>query len=269
MQKAWKLLGVWRLTRVGPRVKLAKGRQMKERVLWRRSAERGSLRSGRGWRPRLGRAFWAAGLVVGISTVLGGAPGAAAQTPSPAGPEPDAQQAGVDLAPALAAQQPELSPSARLDRAKAFVVSIDAAAQSLLRQLQAARKERDIVRALCLSDKLNQVDVALRSAQDRQSALEAAAARADADRARHEYTVLEVLDERVRVLVNESSQCVGEETGFVGEAEINVSIDPNLPDVETGFGSREAPPDLRARSELPWAQYYSLPAPPNVSSPVE
>jgi hypothetical protein len=161
-----------------------------------------------------------------------------------------------DLSPsgALAARQgAALTPTEQVDRAKEFVAGVERAAQSIQRQLQSARKDRDVVRVLCLNDKLNQVDVALRSAQDRMSALNAAAARKDADRARHEYTVLEVLSDRVRALVEESSQCVGEETGFIGEAEVSVSIDPNLPDGDTGFG----------------AESYALPAPPNISSPIE
>jgi hypothetical protein len=64
--------------------------------------------------------------------------------------------------------------------------------------------------------------------------------------------VLEVLHDRVRVLVTESNQCVGEETGFVGEAEVSVSIDPNLPDPDTAFDDG-----------------YSVPPPPNISSPIE
>jgi hypothetical protein len=161
-----------------------------------------------------------------------------------------------DLAPSGALAQTggaDLSPAERLDRAKSFVDAIERSAQSIQRQLQSARKDRDVVRVLCLNDKLNQVDVALRSAQDRVSALSAAAERQDGDRSRHEFTVLEVLNERVRSLVNESNQCVGEETGFVGEAEVSVSIDPNLPDGDTGFA----------------ASFYALPPPPNISSPIE
>jgi len=164
--------------------------------------------------------------------------------------------AGADLAPSETVAQrsaADLSPEERVGRSKELVGSIERSAQSIQRQLQMARKERDVVRVLCLNDKLNQVDVALRSAQDRVSALDAAARRQDADRSRHEYTVLEVLADRVRVLVGESNQCIGEETGFIGEAEVSVTIDPNLPDGNTGF-NRDA---------------YSLPPPPNISSPIE
>jgi hypothetical protein len=146
-----------------------------------------------------------------------------------------------------------LSPQERVLQGKSFVETIERSSQSILRQLQTARQERDVVLVLCLSDKLNQVDVASRSAQDRFVALKTAADRGDADRARHEYTVLEVLNDRVRVLGNESNQCVGEETGFVGDAEVSVSIDPKIPEPETGFGS----------------DFYALPPLPNISSPIE
>jgi len=162
-----------------------------------------------------------------------------------------------ELAPSGALAQPEsadLSPDQRLEHAKGFVDSIERSAQSIQRELQSARKDRDVVRVLCLNDKLNQVDVALRSAQDRVGALGAAVDRKDADRARHEYTVLEVLSDRVRTLVNESSQCIGEETGFIGEAEVSVAIDPNMPEGDTGF-------DFDSSS--------ALPPPPNISSPIE
>ncbi|HKO92225.1 MAG TPA: hypothetical protein VJU61_13770 [Polyangiaceae bacterium] len=174
-------------------------------------------------------------------------PGAAAST---------AGEASVDLSPPASAsdsREQELSLGERLTRGNQFVALIERASQSITRQLQAARKDRDVVRVLCLTDKLSQVDVALSSAQDRAGALRTAVERADADRSRHEYTVLEVLNDRVRVLVNESNQCVGEETGFIGDAEVSVSVDPNLPDPDTAF-------DLNSNSPPP---------PPNISSPIE
>jgi hypothetical protein len=172
-------------------------------------------------------------------------------------PEPGTTPLESELQPpaALAEQHDvEQSPSERLKSAQDIVAAIQQASQGVLRQLQVARAERDVVRVLCLNDKLNQVDVAVRSAEDRMLALRTAVERADGDRARHEYTVLDVLNDRVRVLVSESNQCVGEETGFIGEAEISVTIDPNLPDDNLG-GESSAPP--------------LSPPPPTVNSPIE
>lgn len=196
----------------------------------------------------LGRASLAVALLL---TGAGGLAGSA----SAQGLGSDEQE--VDLSPpgedAGEVADSNLSPAQRVARGKQFVSTIEGSAESIQRQLAKAKEDRDVVRVLCLNDKLNQVDVAQRSAQDRLTALTTAAERGDADRARHEYTVLEVLHDRVKVLVNESNQCVGEETGFIGDAEVSVSVDPNLPDADTGFG-----PDP-----------FALPPLPNISSPIE
>ena len=89
-----------------------------------------------------------------------------------------------------------------------------------------------MVKTLCLNDKLNQIDLATRTAADRVEALNAAAQANDADRTRHEYTVTRVLRDRVKTLVNEANQCIGEETGFVGESKVTVDVDPNIPDID-------------------------------------
>jgi hypothetical protein len=103
------------------------------------------------------------------------------------------------------------------------------------KQLSDAREARDVVKVLCLNDKLSQIDVAIRSARDRVPNLRGASERNDNDRARHEFTVIQVLRDRVRALVAEANQCIGEETGFVGESEITVDIDPTIPDDPSDF----------------------------------
>jgi hypothetical protein len=97
-------------------------------------------------------------------------------------------------------------------------------------QLEHARAARDVVKVLCLNDKLNQIDVAVRSAADHVSSLELAAGRKDLDRSRHDYAVVQVLRDRVKGLVIEANQCIGEETGFVGESTVRVEIDPTIPE---------------------------------------
>ena len=44
-----------------------------------------------------------------------------------------------------------------------------------------------------------------------------------------------MLRERVKTLVSEANQCIGEETGFVGESKVVVDIDPGLPDTDPDF----------------------------------
>jgi hypothetical protein len=116
--------------------------------------------------------------------------------------------------------------------AKVALPEMDRGAAAVRRQLADAREKRDVVRVLCLNDKLNQIDLATRTASDRVEALNAAASQKDTDRTRHEFTVVRVLRDRVKTLVTEANQCIGEETGFVGESKVTVDIDPNLPDTD-------------------------------------
>ena len=88
------------------------------------------------------------------------------------------------------------------------------AAATVRRQLDTARQARDVVKSLCLSDKLSQIDVAARSARDRQAALQASAQRNDLELSNHEFTMLTVLRQRSEQLTAEANQCLGEDLSF-------------------------------------------------------
>ena len=170
---------------------------------------------------------WAAGCcIVAFSFGV-----ASAQTGESAS-EPDPVGVGTQ-------QDVQLPPSEMEAQVSKSAAEMEAGAATVRRQLEQARAARDVVKVLCLNDKLNQIDVAIRSATDRTGSLRLALQRGDSDRARHEFTVVQVLADRVRDLVAEANQCIGEETGFVGESSITVQIDPNIPDDPT-----EWPPEF-------------------------
>jgi hypothetical protein len=147
---------------------------------------------------------------------------AAAQSPAPTAPSPSAQT-GLS-------RQVALSPAEQVAQADGLIARMDAAGTTVRRQLDTARKQRDVVKTLCLNDKLNQLDVAIRSARDRKAALASAAARNDGDLATHEFTILSVLRQRSDQLTAEANQCIGITETFVGErAEVTVQIESNMP----------------------------------------
>jgi hypothetical protein len=156
-----------------------------------------------------------------ILLVLLAAGVAAAQTP------PASTQPPVELG---ARREVTLTPAEMSATAKGYLPEMDRGAAVVRRQLADARERRDVVRVLCLNDKLNQIDLATRTATDRTDALSAAAGQNDVDRTKHEFTVVQVLRDRVKSLVSEANQCIGEETGFVGDSRVTVTIDPNIPD---------------------------------------
>ncbi len=89
-----------------------------------------------------------------------------------------------------------------------------------------------MVKSLCLSDKLSQIHVAVSTASGRIDTLEAAVTHNDADAAKHEFTIVQVLKDRSAALVAEANQCIGEETGFIGESTVTVTIDPAIPNAD-------------------------------------
>jgi hypothetical protein len=167
------------------------------------------------------RVKWAATLLVLLVGVgRADAQGQQAPAAAPAGTA-GAAQVGFE-------RRPQLSTQEELTQADAILARIDAAAATVRHQLEGARAARDVVKTLCLNDKLSQVDVANRSARDRQTALQAASQRNDAELASHEFIIMTVLRQRVDQLTSEANQCIGEEMAFIGQTQISVTVDPNV-----------------------------------------
>ena len=146
----------------------------------------------------------------------------------------DAQTGAAPLAaPTPAAtKQAQLSPQQQQAQAEATIQRISIGAASVRRMLETARAQRDVVKTLCLNDKLNQIDVAARSAADRRQALDQAVQKRDTELANHEFTILQVIRQRVEQLNAEANQCIGEEAGFIGESKVTTTIDPGIPGQE-------------------------------------
>jgi hypothetical protein len=151
-------------------------------------------------------------------------------------------------------RQPQLSPQDKLAQADSILTRMDQASATVRRQLERARLQRDVVKSLCLNDKLSQIDVASRSAKDRQTALQASVQRNDAELSNHEFTIMTVLRQRAEQLVAEANQCLGEEVAFVGQTQVTTEVNPNLPFEETsGFpgGEPGMPPAGPPQAPLP------------------
>jgi hypothetical protein len=145
---------------------------------------------------------------------------AAAQAQGQPPPAPDAT-AGMT-------RQVTLTPAEEVAQSEGFLSRMDASRTVVRRQLETARAQRDVVKTLCLNDKLNQLDVAVRSARERREALQAAAQRADADLANHEFTILQVLRQRSDQLTAEANQCIGQEAAFIGDSAVSSTVDPGI-----------------------------------------
>jgi hypothetical protein len=125
-----------------------------------------------------------------------------------------------------------LNPKQMLEKVRGFIPEMDKLRASVAMQLGEAKKKKDVVKALCLDDKVKQMKLATDTAKDRVVDLTSAVSQDDPDRSKHEFTVIQVLRERVQTLVTEAQQCIGEETGFVGNTDVTMDIDPAIPDAD-------------------------------------
>jgi hypothetical protein len=160
------------------------------------------------------------------------APPAGAQTP---GPSPQGGASGQTQADGQVGfrRQPQLTLQDQLHEGSRIVSRMDQTASGIRKQLEQARAQRDVVKTLCLNDKLSQVDVAVRSARDRLSALQGAVSRGDVELSNHEFTILSVLHQRSDQLSAEGAQCIGEESAFIGQSIVTTTVDPTLPPDDT------------------------------------
>jgi len=181
------------------------------------------------------RGSWTGGAVAILVAVMSGVATAQQALPRQAA-TPDAE-VGFE-------SRPKLTPQEEVTQADVVVARIDAAANSVRKQLEVARAvEHDSVKTLCLNDKLSQLDVAYRSARDRRSDLSASVQRSDVELSNHEFTILTVLRQRAEQLGAEAQQCIGAEVAFVGQTSVVASVNPNLP-VEEGAQFPPADPSL-------------------------
>jgi len=183
------------------------------------AGELSGVKAGRTARARRTARLVALGIAVGLGGVAAVAAAQPAVTPAP--PPVNAQigfERRVDLTP----QQEEVE-------ADGLIAQMQATAATTQRMLASARLARDVVKTLCLNDKLSQVDVAARSAADRKASLHAAVTRNDRELSNHEFTILTVLKKRSEQLAAEANQCIGEEAAFIGATNVVTTVDTTLP----------------------------------------
>jgi hypothetical protein len=186
----------------------------------------------------------------GITTfVLGVAGSATAQSATPALVPPPDGQVGFQRNAAL-------SPQEMIAEGIATVTRMQNASATVGRQLTQARGARDVVKTLCLNDKLSQIDVTTRSAQDRLSALQAAAARGDIEGAHHHFSILTAHRQHAEQVTAEANQCIGEEIAFVGATTTTTQIDNDI--------VNEAVTDLNDTTVI-----ITVPPPPSSVSPTK
>jgi hypothetical protein len=105
-------------------------------------------------------------------------------------------------------------------------------AERMTRMLDEARRDKDILRANCVNRKLTEVNANVRNVDQRARALKDAVQAGDDSRRNHEYTVLSVLSQKLDMLNQEASQCLGESVYEPGASQVITTVPTNAPSID-------------------------------------
>ena len=157
------------------------------------------------------------------STVFAQGPAPAPIAPPSAGGPPGA------AADVSVKQRPTLTPEEMVNQSKEYGKNMNDVLKRIQVLQDQAKREKDIIRLNCVTDKVVQVRVNISIAEQSMAALQEAVTRADEGERTHEFTRLTIVNQKVLVLGAEAENCIGEDLSFVGATRVDVEIDPNIP----------------------------------------
>jgi hypothetical protein len=155
-----------------------------------------------------------------LASALAGGAGAA-PAPGAAG-APNQADIGVK-------QRSNLTPQEMVKQGNDYFRSMNDTVKRITDLQNQAKRQKDIIRLNCVTDKLVQSKVNITIGEQAMAALQENIARADEGGRTHEFTRLTIVNQKVQVLGAEAENCIGEDLSFVGATRVDVEIDPNLP----------------------------------------
>jgi len=157
---------------------------------------------------------------------IGGTVFAQAPAPETAVPAAAPPAGSVDLS---VKQQPSLAPADMLTQSKEYFKGMGEVVKRIQTLQDQAKREKDIIRLNCVTDKLVQARVNVNIGEQSMAALQEGVTRTDAGESTHEFTRLTIVNQKVTVLGAEAENCIGEDLSFVGATRVDVEVDPNIP----------------------------------------
>lgn len=135
-----------------------------------------------------------------------------------------------------------MSADQQIGQAKTILASGQDLAQRLMRMVDTARREGDVIRVTCLNDKLTETNANVSMAQSRLEALKKAV---DAEQRGHEFTVITVIGQKFTTLDQQANQCVGQDMFETGKTKTQTEIKKSLVPMDK---TSSAPPTMVAPS---------------------
>jgi len=131
-------------------------------------------------------------------------------------------------------EQDQLSDKEKLSRAAADLDHMRSLLKEVLKRLEEARQEKDVVKLNCVNEKLTQLKGLVRVGEQSEIALQEDVAKADEENARHEYAKIDLASQRAQQLRADAEQCIGQLAYVVDEKTlVTVEVPEGLPEPDT------------------------------------
>lgn len=144
-------------------------------------------------------------------------------------PGAPATAAGGDIA---VKQRPVLTAQEMQTQSKEYFKGMQDVVKRIGDLQEQSKRQKDIIRLNCVTDKLVQSKVNVTIAEQSMAALQESIGRADEGGRAHEFTRLTIINQKVLVLGAEAENCIGEDLSFVGATRVDVDVDPSIPTVD-------------------------------------
>jgi hypothetical protein len=122
----------------------------------------------------------------------------------------------------------------KISEAASVLDRLQGVLKDVLKSLEQARNEKDVVKLNCVNEKLTQIKGLLRVADQSNVALQEAVAKADEESAQHEFAKINIANQRAQQLRADAEQCIGQLAYVVDERTVvTVETPEDLPDAIT------------------------------------
>ena len=177
---------------------------------------------------------WTKWFLLGAALALAPRVDAQGGATGPTSPRPTTEfgEAGAagPAVPVEARRRADLSPQDQLAEAQRIAQRAQTISRRIQSMLDQARRDKDIVRVTCLDDKLSQVNARVGMLSSRIERLESYVTSGNVEAANHEFTVVTVIDQKLRSLEQEANQCIGQDAFETGATRVEVDVEPGTPD---------------------------------------
>jgi hypothetical protein len=96
---------------------------------------------------------------------------------------------------------------------------------TVIKHLEEARRERDVVKLNCVNEKLTSVKGLLRVSEQSDVTMQETLARRDPENAAHEFEKIMIAERKCDILLAETEACIGELAVYAGDTQVEVLLE--------------------------------------------